>query len=122
MTIKKDFPGLFCKQGIIQEYALISGTQSAYKEVIANVQTAVALVEVARSDLSQKCTEISSKNKQTKHATTVDILNSLSTSLSDIEDDESKKRHKIVAGLLLLPTLLGEDMDLFIRQHEVIHN
>ena len=118
-AIKKLYPALFFREGIVQEYELI--TNSSYRESVghSNFMTkAPELVNTAKSMLSSLL-HVNTKKAAKKRSAIQAILMKLQLSL-DIENDlECQQSLKAIAGLMLLPVMLDDTSTYFYRVHEV---
>ena len=118
-AVKKLYPSLFFREGIVQEYELI--TNSSYNKSVghSNFMTkAPELVDKARSVLSNLL-HVASKKAAKKRDTIQTILTKLQLTLDDETDVECQQTLKAIAGLMLLPVLLDDTSSYFYKVYDV---
>lgn len=117
--LKELFPALFSRQGLVQEYEQVTGLKHAMKIAENNLLSkSPKLVQMAKSLL--KPDEEPSKKKVKKVPNKQGAIKSILSYLSvdNIGDIEEAHRRQAVAGIMLLPSVLGDNCSLFYKEYE----
>jgi len=102
----KAYPALFFRDGIIQEFEVVTGTSNSMQIAVENAKLkAPKLVEIAREKCLQK------PNQKIHHIN--NILTQMELCMEHHQSPETAESIRATAGLMLLPILLGENMTYF---------
>jgi len=104
--LKDMYPALFCMKAVMQEFALISKEkkwmQLAVERALVKTPKFIQLARIQVRILG------TSKKMSVKQRRLHEILRKLDLALDETQDEELATKHRAVAGLLLLPHLLGD--------------
>jgi len=102
----KAYPALFFRDGIIQEFEVVTGTSNSMQIAVENAKLkAPKLVEIAREKCLQK------PNQKIHHIN--NILTQMELCMAHHQSPETAESIRATAGLMLLPVLLGENTTYF---------
>lgn len=110
--VKEKYPALFTEDGILLEYELLTGSKNVKK-----------CVRTFLKELNQVTQHAGSKNGK-RQSKIVEILHSMNEAMEEegepAGDDLNREQYlKAVAGIFILPHLLGEDCQLLLRTYPV---
>ena len=117
LHLKDMYPALFCRSAIVQEFALMEKDRKCMQmaEEKALLKTP-RFIHVARKQVQL---QDSSKKLTVRQRRLSEILRQLDLALEQTQDEDVAAKHRAVAGMLLMPHILGDNSCYLYSTYEV---